>query len=78
MPLATAALKEVVVIREKSPDDIWELAQARERLGEALAESKDAQAPALLKGAAHDLESQLGADHPETLRAKAAVARLQA
>jgi tetratricopeptide (TPR) repeat protein len=75
IPLATTALREAVAIREKSPDDIWELAQARERLGEALAKAGSAEAPDLLKSAAHDLESQLGADHPETLRAKAAVAR---
>src|SRR5580704_9605558 len=33
---ASATLKEAVAIRERSPDDIWELAQARERLGETL------------------------------------------
>ncbi len=75
---ATATLKEAVAIREKSPDDVWELAQARERLGETLARSGSAAAPDLLKGAAHDLESQLGADHPQTLRAKAALARIRA
>jgi eukaryotic-like serine/threonine-protein kinase len=69
-------LREAVAIREKAPDDIWELAQASERLGEALAKSGSAEAPALLRKASLDLESQLGADHPQTLRAKAAVARL--
>lgn len=77
-PLAGATLKEAVTIREKSPDDLWELAVARERLGETLAQSGNAAAPEILKKAAHDLESQLGADHPETVRAKAAVARLHA
>jgi predicted Ser/Thr protein kinase len=71
-------LREAVAIREKAPDDIWELAQASERLGEALAKSGSAEAPALLRKASLDLESQLGADHPQTLRAKAAVARLPA
>ena len=76
--LAGATLREAVTIREKSPDDLWELALARERLGETLAQGGSAAAPELLKKAAHDLESQLGADHPETLRAKAALARLHA
>jgi hypothetical protein len=31
----------------------------------------------VLKSAASDLESQLGADHPQTLRAKAALAGLR-
>jgi eukaryotic-like serine/threonine-protein kinase len=71
-------LREAVAIREKAPDDIWESAQARERLGEALAASGSSEAPAVLKQASSDLESQLGANHPQTLRAKAALARLPA
>jgi eukaryotic-like serine/threonine-protein kinase len=73
---AQTVLKEAVSIREKTPDDIWERAQAQERLGEALAKSGSGEAPALLKKASIDLESQLGADHPQTLRAKNAAARL--
>jgi tetratricopeptide (TPR) repeat protein len=72
---ALAALQEAVAIRERTPDDIWELAQARERLGEALAKSGSTSAPAMLKKASLDLESQLGANHPQTLRAKAALAK---
>jgi lipopolysaccharide biosynthesis regulator YciM len=75
---AETVLKEAVSIREKTPDDIWELAQAQERLGEVLAKSGSAEAPALLKKASIDLEAQLGADHPQTLRAKAALKRLGA
>lgn len=71
---AVAPLREAVGIREKSPEDLWELAQARERLGEALAPSGGG-ALELLQNAARDLESQLGASHPATLRAKQAVAR---
>ncbi|HTC37355.1 MAG TPA: tetratricopeptide repeat protein, partial [Steroidobacteraceae bacterium] len=70
---AETALREAVSIRQKTPDDVWELAQAQERLGEALAKSGGADAPALLKKASFDLESQLGANHPQTLRAKAAL-----
>jgi predicted Ser/Thr protein kinase len=72
---SVTALRESVAIREKAPDDLWELAEARERLGEALAKSGSAEAPALLKKASIDLESQLGADHPQTVRAKAALAQ---
>ena len=75
---AQTVLEEAVSIREKTPDDIWELAQARERLGEALAKSGSAEAPALLQKASLDLESQLGASHPQTVRAKAALKRLGA
>jgi hypothetical protein len=71
-------LREAVAIRERAPDDIWELAQARERLGESLAASGSSEAPAVLKKAGSDLESQLGVNHPQTLRAKAALARLSA
>jgi predicted Ser/Thr protein kinase len=70
---AETVLREAVSIRQKTPDDVWELAQAQERLGEALAKSGGADAPALLKKASFDLESQLGANHPQTLRAKAAL-----
>jgi non-specific serine/threonine protein kinase/serine/threonine-protein kinase len=75
---AEALLNEAVSIREKTPDDIWELAQAQERLGEVLAKSGNAGAAAMLKKARTDLESQLGANHPQTLRAKAALERLGA
>jgi tetratricopeptide (TPR) repeat protein len=74
---AGVMLKEAVAIREKSPDDLWELAEARERLGETLLKAGGAAAPDLLKKAARDLESQLGADHPQTLRAKSALSRLR-
>ena len=77
IPQAKASLQEAVAIREKHPDDLWELAEARERLGEALAKGGSADAPAMLKQAAHDLELQLGSDHPQTLRAKNAVAQLR-
>jgi hypothetical protein len=75
---AETVLEEAVSIRERTPDDIWELAQAQERLGEVLAKGGSTEAPALLKKASFDLESQLGADHPQTLRAKAALKRLGA
>ena len=75
---AQATLKEAVALREKSPQDRWESAEARERLGEALAMGSGDAAADLLRGAARDLETELGAAHPQTLRAKKALARLAA
>ena len=75
---ANAALREAVEIREKASADIWELAEARERLGEALMKGRSDGAADLLDKAAEQLESQLGATHPETIRAKAALARARA
>jgi hypothetical protein len=73
---AISTLRESVALREKSHYQTWELAEAQERLGEALAAGGSDAAPALLKTAARDLESRLGAAHPQTLRAKAALERL--
>jgi non-specific serine/threonine protein kinase/serine/threonine-protein kinase len=75
---AAAVLQEAVEIRVKTPGDIWELALAQERLGEALAGMGQASAVNMLKNAARDLESQLGAGHPETIRATSALASLNA
>jgi non-specific serine/threonine protein kinase/serine/threonine-protein kinase len=74
---AEAALRESVALREKHPEDVWELAEARERLGEATASRDRAAAAELLTQAARDLEDQLGATHPQTLRAKSALANLR-
>jgi eukaryotic-like serine/threonine-protein kinase len=73
-PQASTALLEALAIRERTPGDTWELAEVRERYGEALAKDGRDGAVALLDKAARDLESQLGATNPETLRAKAALA----
>ncbi len=76
---AIGALKESVTLREKSTYPGWELAEARERLGEAYEAVGNARFSAvLLKEAAESLEVQLGADHPETVRAKASLAQLRA
>ena len=73
---ALAPLHEAVTLREKSWSQSWELAEARERWGEALAASGDGQARSVLKDATTTLETQLGADHPQTLRAARALAKL--
>lgn len=72
-----ASLREALGIRQKNPTDIWESALTRERLGEALARSGSAGAADVLKTAAADLESQLGANHPQTLRARSALSGLR-
>jgi predicted Ser/Thr protein kinase len=71
---AIGSLREALAIRQKNPGDIWESALTRERLGEALTKSGSAGAANVLKSAASDLEAQLGASHPQTLRARAALA----
>jgi hypothetical protein len=71
---ATATLQEALALRERSHDQTWELAVVRERLGEALAASGNAAAPSLLRQAAQSLEAILGAEHPQTMRAKDALA----
>jgi uncharacterized protein HemY len=75
---AQMSFKEAVALREKSPQDRWESAEARERLGESLATASPDRAADLLGEAARDLESELGAAHPQTVRAKNALARLAA
>jgi len=71
---ARAPLAEAVALREKNGSQSWDLAEARERLGEALAALGDGGgARALLQQAASTLETQLGANHPQTLRARRAL-----
>jgi hypothetical protein len=72
---ASAEFREAVELREKASADGWELAQARERWGEALASSGNPLAMSQLDAAARGLEFQLGANHPEALRARAAIAQ---
>jgi eukaryotic-like serine/threonine-protein kinase len=70
---ARAPLAEAVALREKNGPQSWDLAEARERLGEALAALQDGGARALLQQAQSTLEMQLGANHPLTLRAQRAL-----
>lgn len=72
---AVPLLTEAVQIRESLLwDQSWELAEARARLGEALG-ARDAHGGELLTRAVTVLESQLGAEHPQTLRARRALQR---
>ena len=68
-------LREAVELRERLLwGQSWELALARERLGEALLATGDGRGRPLLERAASTLSAQLGAHHPETLRASRALA----
>ncbi len=66
---ALAPLREAVTLRQSFLwGGSWELAEARARLGEALAALGDPEGKRLLETAATALRSELGADHPQTLR----------
>lgn len=72
---AVAPLREVVALRENLLwAQSWELALARVRLGEALKLSHGPGAAELLSQGSAALVSQLGADHPQVLRARRVMA----
>jgi non-specific serine/threonine protein kinase/serine/threonine-protein kinase len=69
-----ASLKEAVALRESAAPASWELAHVRVVLGEALKANGDAQtARSELQQAVTVLRSQLGAEHPETIRTRRAL-----
>ena len=71
---AIVPLREAVSLGEQANVAApWELAVSRERLGEALAADGDPQAHDLLQQALVGLKSQLGATHPQTVRAEHAL-----
>jgi eukaryotic-like serine/threonine-protein kinase len=73
---AAAALQEALSLRESTHDRSWETDLARERLGEALQGLHREEAGGVLRVAEQNLEKQLGASHPETMRAKRALTQL--
>jgi serine/threonine protein kinase len=73
---ALDCLKEAVRLGESGAPGSWELAHARELLGETLQASGDAEGgQRVLEQAMTVLRSQLGADHPETIRTQLALSR---
>jgi len=69
-----ASLKEAVALREGVAPGSWELAHARELLGEALqADGQAEAAERVLQQSVSVLRTQLGAEHPETIRAEQAL-----
>jgi tetratricopeptide (TPR) repeat protein len=72
---AASSLREAVELREKILwDGSWELAESRARLGEALVLAGDPEGMVWLEKAETALRAELGADHPQTLRAVRALA----
>jgi eukaryotic-like serine/threonine-protein kinase len=74
---AVVSLQESVSILSRFAASGWNVASARERLGEALIAAKQPGAANLLNQAITVLNAQLGEDHPETARARNALARAQ-
>jgi hypothetical protein len=67
--MALQSLREAVQLREGAGAQSWELAHARELLGEALEGSGQVAAgQSMLQQALAYLQTQLGPNHPETLR----------
>nr|WP_298720015.1 serine/threonine-protein kinase [uncultured Steroidobacter sp.] len=72
---AAPVLEEALKLREQVMwEQSWELAEARARLGEALVASGKPEGKQLIEQALGTLHSQLGPEHPQTSRAKRAVA----
>lgn len=72
---AAPLLEEAVKLREQIMwEQSWELAEARARLGEAHIANGKAEGKQLIERSLATLESQLGPDHPQTARARRAVA----
>jgi tetratricopeptide (TPR) repeat protein len=72
---ALPLLEEAVRIREQTMwSESWELAEARARLGEAQLAVGKPDGKQLIEQAASTLQQRLGPDHPQTLRARQAIA----
>jgi eukaryotic-like serine/threonine-protein kinase len=69
-------LSEAVQLQKQARDQTWESAVTRERLGEASLTLRHTEAVGLLREAEHDLEAELGPNHPQTLRAEHALAQV--
>jgi eukaryotic-like serine/threonine-protein kinase len=69
-------LSEAVQLQKQARDQTWESAVTRERLGEASLTLRHTEAVGLLRDAEHDLEAELGPNHPQTLRAEHALAQV--
>lgn len=72
---ALPLLEEAVRLREQTMwDKSWELAEARARLGEAQLAVGKPEGKQLIEQASAALQEQLGPEHPQTLRARRALA----
>jgi tetratricopeptide (TPR) repeat protein len=73
---AVESLTEAVRLQDEVHDHTWESAVTRERLGEAALTLGRADAVGQLQGAEHDLATELGPNHPQTLRAEQVLAQV--
>jgi serine/threonine protein kinase/tetratricopeptide (TPR) repeat protein len=72
---AMPVLEEAVKLREQVMwEQSWELAEARARLGEAQLATGKPEGKQLIEQSVATLETQLGHDHPQTTRARRAIA----
>jgi predicted Ser/Thr protein kinase len=72
---AIGSLREAIQLRGRLSSSGWQMAVARERLGEALAVDGQSGAPESLQQAVSGLSASLGEAHPETKRARDALRR---
>jgi hypothetical protein len=73
---AIGSLQEEIAVLSQFAESGWNVALARERLGEALIAAKQPGAAAVLNQAVSVLSTELGEEHPETVRARSALQKI--
>ncbi len=73
---AIGSLQEEIAVLNQFAGAGWNVALARERLGEALIAAKQPGAAAVLNQAVSVLSAELGEEHPETVRARGALLKI--
>jgi len=73
---AIGPLQEEIAVLSRFAGSGWNVALARERLGEALIAARRPGAAVVLNQAVSVLSTELGEEHPETLRARNALQRI--
>jgi hypothetical protein len=73
---AIGSLQEAIAVLSRFAESGWNVALARERLGEALIAAKRPGAADVLNQAVGVLSTELGEEHPETIRARSALQKI--
>jgi tetratricopeptide (TPR) repeat protein len=73
---AIGSLQEAIAVLSRFAESGWNVALARERLGEALIAAKRPGAADVLNQAVSVLSVELGEEHPETVRARSALQKI--
>jgi hypothetical protein len=73
---AVGSLQEEIAVLSQFAESGWNVALARERLGEALIAAGQPGAAAVLNQAVSVLSTELGEEHPETVRARNALQKI--